>query len=336
MSDRDAVVRVRHGVAEVRDAEAPCDRLFYRLFYPAISTGAAHERQTGQLPPDPSKAPWPVVVFMNGINVGPESYLWLATRLAQAGIATMTFAHIGETMPGELSLSPGLDISALTPAEVGTRPSSTTASALIEAIATESQHGPLAGSVDPDRVAFGGHSAGGTAALLNARREWFPNIRAAFAFAGHTVPAALLGHPVGTVLDVDPGVPALLLGGTRDGVIAASAVRYEADGDTVEHDPITLTFEHGVAAPGSTLAFVDGAGHFTCCDPHDPTTARGFLEDDADDRESERRELVAQLVTEFLSEQFATEPTARDLHSTAVEALGDHPLVERFARKPSQ
>jgi len=280
-----SMTRVRHGAAVVPGVPAPWDRLQYRLFHPALFANTPEERQTGQLQPDREAAPWPVVILLNGINVGPEGYRWLAERLAAAGIATVTFTHVSNVTADQRGLSPGLDLDALDVAQFGSRPSATTVGPLLAALAAEQADGPLAGLLDLERVALGGHSAGGTIALLNADPAWFPGVRAAFSYAGHTMPAAVLGHPDGTVLPVPADTPALVLGGSHDGVVAASAVRYgrgDAPLGIDDHDPITETFRQGTSAAGSALGIIRGAGHLSFCDPVDPTTARGFLETDDD------------------------------------------------------
>ncbi len=325
------LTRARHGAAAVANLDAPYDRLLYRVFHPAVFSGTPQERQTGQLPADTSSAPWPVVVLLNGINVGPEGYRWLAERLARAGIATVTFNHVVEVTPGQRGLSPGLDLDALQVGVAGTRPSSTTIGSLLDALAAEHREGPLAGLLDLDRVVLGGHSAGGTMALLNAEPAWFPGVRATFSYAGHTMPAALLGHPEGTVLPVAAETPALILGGTDDGVVAASAVRYgtgPAPADRASHDPVTATFERGVTAAGSALVVLEGAGHLTFCDPVDPTTARGFLEPDHRGDGAAHRALIGSIVTAFCAQHLE-----RPRPGPTVTQLADGPLVARSESK---
>jgi dienelactone hydrolase len=313
-------VRARHGAVAVPGREAPRDRILYRLFHPATFTGAEQERQTGTLPPDRGRAPWPVVILLNGVNVGPESYRWLAERLAPAGVATVTFSLVEELMPGEVGLGPGLDLSAMRAGEYGTRPSATAVGPLMEAVAAEAGSGPLAGCLDLDRVALGGHSAGGTVALLNARPEWFPGVRAAFSYGGHTMPAALFGHPEGTVLEAHPDVPALVMGGTEDAVMAASRVRYAG----TELDPVAATFA-AAACPGSALAVIEGAGHMAACHPPDPITARGFLEPPPPEQASAQRDLMARLVVAFLSEHLGVAGSGPSLAE-----VGTDPMLSGF------
>jgi len=290
------LVRAHHGAVAVPGAASPYDVAHYRVFHPARFTGAETERQTGRLPADDTAAPWPVLILLGGINVNPDGYRWLAEHLAGAGVATVLVHHVGEVTPGDVGLSPGLDIAALTPAEWRRRPSATVVGPLLDALAAAQADGPLAGLLDLHRVVLAGHSAGATVALLNADPAWFPGVVATVAYAGHTMPAALLGHPHGTVLPVPGNVPALVVGGGADSVIAASAVRYDAGAG---HDPVTATYERATMAPGSTLAVLRTATHLTLCDPVDTTTARGFLEDpDADG--AAHRAWLAELIAEFV------------------------------------
>lgn len=324
-----SLVRVRHGAVSVPTAAPPHDTVHYRIFHPARFTGAEIERQTGSLPPATGSAPWPVVIVLGGVNVNPDGYRWLASHLAAADIATVLYQFVGEVTPGDVGLTPGLDLTALTPAAWATRPSATALGPLLDALAAEHRNGPLAGLLDLDRVALAGHSAGGTIALLNAEPGWF-GARAVVSYAGHTMPAALLGHPEGTVLPVAAGVPALVLGGGHDGVIAASAGRYGASArSTVDaHDPVAATFETAASTSGSTLAVLRTATHLTLCDPVDPTTARGFLEEPDPDGDAHRM-LLAQLIGSFLADVFGLES-----RTPTLEDLGASPLLSAFRRCP--
>jgi predicted dienelactone hydrolase len=310
------LVRVRHGAVAIQGVDPPLDSVQFRLFHPATFTGAEAERQTGMLPPDTDLAPWPVVVILNGINVGPESYQWIAEILASHGFATVTYNHVGEITTGDVGLSPGLDISALTPGEFGTRPSSTVVGPLIKALGRVNSEGDLSGTLDLDRIILGGHSAGGTVALLNANPNWYSGIRASFGYAGHTMPAAVLGHPEGSVLPLPAGIPSLIIGGTEDAVVAASATRYNA-ADRSKHDPILDTFLHGADAEGSVLAVIRGAQHLTFCDPVNPTTARGFLEPEVAHEATVQRDLVGRLLLGFLGSVFPDRVDAADLPDLA-------------------
>jgi len=328
MTEPRHLVRVRFGSATVERAVPPLDTVHYRIFHPARFEDTPLQRMTGSLPADDRRAPWPAVIVLGGINVNPDTYRWLATDLAGRGIATVILHHVGEISPGEVGLSPGLDLTALTPEAFGGRPSATALGPVIDALADEAKDGPLAGLLDLDRIVVAGHSAGGTVALLNADPAWFRGVVAAISYAGHTMPATMIGHPVGTVLASPAGVPALLFGGGRDDVIAASAVRYSEDGGpTDDHDPIHATFDRGTTAPGSTLVMLAEATHLTLCDPVDPTSARGFLEE-PDLHGPDHRRIIAGIIAAFIDDVTGESPGSSD----AVSAFASEPLVSELRR----
>jgi dienelactone hydrolase len=307
------IVRALHGAALIHGVDPLVGSIHYRIFHPALFTNSAAERQTGILSPLTDQAPWPVVVILGGINVNTDGYRWFAERCAASGIAAVLYSHIGTITPGEVGLSPGIDLDALRPDTFGTRPSCTTLAALLEAIARENETGRLAGLLDCTSIGLLGHSAGGTVALLNANPEWFPGVAAVASFAAHTMPAAILGHPEGTVLPVHPGVAALILNAGRDEVIEASIGRYvRADGSNpTDHHPVLATFRHAVTAQGSALVTLRDARHLTLCDPVDTTTARGFLEG-PDPHGAEHRDCIARLLLSFFGTQLqgpSAEPT---------------------------
>ena len=166
------MIRSLWWAAQVPGATAPWDTATMRVFYPAAPTWSLEERMSGVLPADPAQAPFPVVVIAPGINVGQDSYRWLAVRLAEAGFLAVSYDHVGELMPGQVGTSPGVDLDAARPEHYGSRP---------------------------------------TGVALRA----------------------VLGWPPATVVASPATVPVLLMGGTHDGVVDASAVRY-ADGGPVE------------------------------------------------------------------------------------------------------
>ena len=308
--DTRPVVRSLHRAVCVPLGEAPDDRAFMRVFYPAAPTGSDSERLTGTIPPMRSDAPMPVVVFLGGVNIGSDTYRWLAVELATRGVLAVTFDHVGALTPGTSGLSPGLDLGALVPDAFGTRPSATVVGPVLEALQEIAADGLLAGLVDCDRVALGGHSAGATVALLNARPEWFPGVRAVFSYAGHTVPVDALGHPPDTVLAVGP-VPALLVSGELDGIISASADRYGVEPGSVGHSPVHRTFTDGVHAPTAAYEVVlAGANHLAICNPEDPTTARGFLESTPMVDPQLSRSAFVEVLAAFLARHLGADPSA--------------------------
>ena len=276
----DPLVRCIHGAAAVPGLDAPNNTVHYRLFHPARFSGDDSERMTGQVPPDPTDAPWPVIVWLPGINIGPEGYRWLAVAAARAGYAFVTMGMVGETLPGVVGITPGLDLDAVRPGVYGTRPSGIAIGPLLDAVSERTASGPLAGLVDLDRVMLGGHSGGGSVALQNANPAWFPGVVACATFASHTMTATMLGWEPNSVLPMTADVPTLLLAGELDGVMAQSADRYGADRGAAAHDPVSRTFDEAVIGGRGDchLAAVRGAPHTAMIWPRDDTTARGFLD----------------------------------------------------------
>lgn len=274
-----------------------------KVYYPALYGATPFENNTGAIPAARGERPYPLAVLMPGINVSPEAYGWLATALAQAGFVAVIYGWILEEMPGLVSLTPGLDINALKPETYGQRPSATALAAVLADLAAQNANGPLAGLLDLDRVLLGGHSAGGSVALMNARPDWFPGLRAVFAYGSHSKASTMLGYPEDTLLPLPSVLPTLILGGSEDGVIAASAFRYGSGGNA-EPDPtgpVVRTFREGLSSArgDAYLAIVRGANHFSATWPADGATGRPFLDWPIQWPEDAIRRDLAELVCRF-------------------------------------
>ena len=89
--DPGRIVRAVYRATHITDARPPYDNVTLKIFYPAISDDSDTMRNSGVVPPDTTHAPYPVVIFSPGINLGPEAYAWLAHILASAGIVTVTY-----------------------------------------------------------------------------------------------------------------------------------------------------------------------------------------------------------------------------------------------------
>ena len=92
------MIRSLYGAARIPNAPEPFDTAHFRVFYPAARTGSDTERLTGELPPDPTLLPFPVVVILPGANVPPDSYSWLATRLATEGMAAVVIGGCSDVI----------------------------------------------------------------------------------------------------------------------------------------------------------------------------------------------------------------------------------------------
>ncbi|MFC1466848.1 MAG: alpha/beta hydrolase family protein [Candidatus Brachytrichaceae bacterium NZ_4S206] len=294
------MIRSLYTAVKVEGAQPPFDTVHLKVFYPAAPTGSDAERMTGVIPADAARGRMPVVLFFNGINIGADSYAWLAIALARQGIVVALFNWVGETLPGVIGLTNGLDLARVTPQTYGSAPTVPAIAQMLTALARLDQAGPLQGALALDRVVLGGHSAGGTVALHNANPRYFPQVVAGFSYAGHTMAATMLGFPPGTVLACASDLPLLLMGGGRDGVIAASGARYGQPGDPVA--PLHRTFDEGIEGSRGDrhLVIWPGANHFTLAHPLDETAGRSFLDLPPQGDESVMRAHMTEVISAFI------------------------------------
>ena len=280
------MVRATYTAARIPGVEAPFDTAHLKVFYPGVYSGVRDEVASGELPVD-GVGRLPVVVFLPGVNVNPEGYRWLAEALVDGGFVVCVPTWVGPLFAGLVGITPGIDIEAMKPDTYGSRPAGVLLGPVLEALAALDAGGgagQLAGRLDLDQVIVGGHSAGGSMALLSADDRWFPTVRGAFAFGAHNEASTMLGWPPGSVLPYYGTTPLLLVAGTEDGVMRASAFRYgEEEEGAARRDPVRRTFDESIGdGRPAWLVVLDGANHLLACHPHDPTSARGFLEDDVD------------------------------------------------------
>lgn len=288
------------------DGTAPFDTAHLKVYYPAVASGDDAERLTGVFAPDPTDAPYPVVVLLSGVNVGQESYRRFACAIAASGFVVVTMDRVAELFGGQRGLTPGVDLDAARPDAYGTRPTCPTIGAILAALAELNEHAPLRGALDLNRIALGGHSAGGTVVLQSAR--FFPSVAAVFAWGAHTMVATMLGWEPGTVLPAQVTCPVLFGVGTNDGVIQGSADRYGEEGEN-RPDPVRRTFLEALPTGDHLLAVVPGANHFGIADA-DPTAARAFLDGPA---ETDALDPFARLTSVFLRAHLRDEPTAKTM-----------------------
>ena len=297
----DSLTRSLWWAVEVPGTPAPWNVAHLRAFYRAAPTWSLPERMSGYLPADLTAGRRPVVLVVPGINIGQDSYRWLAESLVDAGFVAVTFDLVGELMPGQYGTTPGLDLEAVTPSTYGSRPTTPSLRAIHDALATlDAGDGPLSGLLDLARIAWIGHSAGGSASLQSSSSAWFPELRAVVAYGCHGAVSTALGWPENTVVESPATVPFLLMGGRRDGVIAGSAVRY-GDGDAAEQSLVARTFDESlVHSTDAVLVEWTDATHFTLADPIDTTTARSFLDEVPGPTGDATRAQVASTLIDFL------------------------------------
>lgn len=325
-------VRAIYRAVAIPDCSTPYDRASLKIFYPAAYSDSEEERNSGVVPADTRMAPFGVVIMMPGINVGPEAYTWLAHRLAENGIVTVTYSLVAEEMPGYISLTPGLSIAALNPDHYGKQPSATAVGPILDQLHILNGSGILTGLLDLQHVVLGGHSAGGTVALLNARADWFPGVCAAFSYGAHAGAATALGYQADAMFALPSQLPTLIMGGTRDGCIANSSGRY-GDEQACATLRVEQTFERGLHCErqDSYLAIIEGANHFSLAYPADHSTGRPFIDLATTRPDDQLRELLSSLICQFTCAVTCNDPAQRrELESTLLQP---NPLIARGQRR---
>ncbi|MCP4139119.1 MAG: dienelactone hydrolase [Chloroflexi bacterium] len=320
------MIRAFYRSAKVEGASAPYDTITLKVYYPAIFGDTAEERNTGVIPADASKAPYPVVIFMPGVNVGMESYAWIGMELAKRGIITVLYTWIAEDFPGSITITPGMDLNFLKPDTYDESHSANALPTILSELARINESSVLADLLDLNKIYLGGHSAGGTMALLNANSDWFPQLRGAFTYGAHSGASTMLGYPPATILPLHD-LPLLIMGGTEDGVIAESSHRYALEGKATPTLLLERTFDEATNGD-ATLIIIEDANHFLISDPDDETTGRGFLEKGATENDPKLRSLLIDLIEAFISS--TSDDNVNDLIDNIVK---NNPLISKFKRK---
>ena len=297
------MIRAIFHATTLPNANAPYNVLHLKIYYPAVPTNSDAERMSGVIPADKSHTPMPVVIFFNGINVGMESYHWLAVKLAEANIVTVMYTHVAETLPNVIGLTPAIDLSKVKPDTYGSGATCPAIQPILDSLAqlNDDEKSPLHQVLDLNNIILGGHSAGGTVALQNG--QFFDQVKAVFSYAGHTMASTMLGFAPGTVLNIG-SKRTLLMRGDKDGVIAASRIRYGTDEQSP--DPVEKTFDEAYQPSAGSEAYdvlVKGANHFAIAHPLDETTGRFFLDMEMTRPAEEIRNQIASLVLSFINRQ---------------------------------
>lgn len=283
-------VRAVHDAVRVPGAEPPYDVAHLVVHYPAVE--ADGDPALGIVAPAGDRLP--VVLLAGNFNCPPELYAWLAKRLAAGGRAVVTWQWVTSLFGGRAGLSTGVDLAAVTPQTYGSRLPSQLLPALIERLPRVANVGD---ALDLDRLALGGHSAGGTLALLCS--SWLS--APAFSYGGHTRTQVPQGFGEDHYLPLGDGPPLLLLGGTGDGI--GDAIARQQTGRALPGHPMRLTAERAVPASRTCrVALVEGANHYSFCEGYDGTTGRGYLEGPATGDPAALRDEIARHVESFLEE----------------------------------
>jgi dienelactone hydrolase len=289
----------------VPGARPPYDVVQFRVDYPAAAAATA-DAGLGLIGPDPSYGRLPVVILHGNFNCPPHLYLWLARRLALAGRAAVTFTWVTTWLDDRPGLSTGIDLGAVAPDATLRRSPHLVLEPLLGALTTLPEIGA---SLDTDRVVLGGHSAGGTLALLAAAPAWHPRVRGAFSYGGHTRAQVPQGLGTDTYLPLSGDLPLLLVAGTADGVVGAIAAR---QGHTGSEHPMVATRHRAVPDAGDAwLVMIEGADHYAVADGYDGSTGRGYLEQPGPADPSVVRDRFAALALDLCSVAFDGSREAR-------------------------
>lgn len=295
-------VRAFYRAASLEALQPPYNHVTLKITYPAMPPDNEQELNSGYLAADCKQAPFPIIIMMPGINVSPEAYDWLAQGLATRGIVTVTYSFVTEEIPGLISLSPGIDLEYLKPEKFGKAPTATALAAIIKELIRVNSDSVLQGTLALDKIVLGGHSAGGTVALLNGHPDWFPGLTGVFSYGAHTAAATTLGWPDNSYLPSPSLLPTLMLGGDCDGVIEGSQMRYSNSTDNSASSKLEQSFEQAITSNRGDchLAIVSGANHFAIAYPEDNTTGRGFLDKEATRPGQQIRQILEQLIGLFI------------------------------------
>lgn len=300
MATSENMIRAVFRTVAVPGLNSPHNVVSTKIYYPAIYGDTLDERNTGSIPVDSRFGQMPVLIMTPGVNLDPTAYEWLARFLAKNGVITVLYHMISEVMPGDVNLTPGLDIAALSADGDSDKSAGIAYAPILELLNSENGAGVLAGALDLNNIWFGGHSAGGSTALMSGSKDWFPGLQGVISYAAHTGMSTMMGYAQGFIKPI-PDIPVLIIGGTQDGCIANSAHRYgDQPGDAVGR--VIKTFEEGVwrSQNDSVLALLDGANHFTFGHPIDHSTGRSFIDlDETCDGESARA-LMAKMILAFI------------------------------------
>ncbi|MGA2163512.1 MAG: hypothetical protein ABSH36_03485 [Solirubrobacteraceae bacterium] len=191
----------------VLDGKSEPRTLLTEVRYPALGPPGATD--VHDAPAARVDGPFPLVVFGHGFDVAPAQYARLLQWWAHAG-----YVVAAPAFPGENPAAPG----GPNESDLVNQPGDMRF-VISRMLAESAGSGPLAGLLDPSRIAVAGHSDGGDTALAVAYDSRFrdPRVGAAIVLSGAEIPAeGEFTFPAG-------GPPLLATQGTADTVNLPSA-----------------------------------------------------------------------------------------------------------------
>ncbi len=245
--------------------EAPYDTVHVTVRYPALPARDYVERMSGALAADADGAPFPVVVLVPGVNVPPTPTAGWPSALVEAGNVCVGYDWVGGSSR-PVRTDPGVDIVAAGPDHCGERPTTPALRPVLDAVAALNESGPLAGLLDLQRESASSvtRPVAGRCVLQSPRPAWFPEVRAVVTYGAHTMASQMIGYPPGTLLHAPVEAPTMIIAGTDDGVVAASAIRYGEQAGAAGHNPVERTWREAVPRADGVLAGPSWPGRATC------------------------------------------------------------------------
>ncbi|MEH1832942.1 MAG: dienelactone hydrolase [Nostoc sp.] len=324
-------VRAFFEAAKVEGVQSPYDTIHLKILYPAQIPDQL-EKSTRIEPANPENAPFPVVILFNGFNCDAQQYQWLAVKLVERGLVVVLFNWITESLPGVISLTPGIDLEKMKPTIYRTAPTALALPALLAKLEQLQNQGILAGMLDLQRIILGGHSAGGRVSIENADPQFFPEVAASFAYGSSSRGLLMMGYEPGTILALPDSLPLLLMGGTRDGFMVNSSELYGVSpGDATT--PVIRTFQEAITGGRNDtyLVILEGANHYSIVDEPDSTTVRPSLDLEATQSQENLRLVMSEIIGLFIDTHVRHKPEASQLLEQLLNTA--NPLIKSFERK---
>lgn len=291
----------------------PYNTITVKIFYPAVWSNDGSAQVTGIMPPDTSRAPFPVILFFPGVNCESYMYYWLAEAIAADGVVVAVMSWVAQNLPGRVSLTPGIDLKMIAPDCYGTGFTASSLPLLLEMLTALNSESVLAGQLDLNKLILAGHSAGGTLALQNANKRHLPNVVAAISYCANPLATTVLGgNAAGELLPLPSDVPMLMIGATEDGIGTHHNTIYGRP-NTTGADTILATFSEAFARANgdSACVIVRGANHYSLAHPLDETTGRAFLDTPETADNELLRAFIASLMKTFIAAQVRGDTTAQ-------------------------
>ena len=301
---------------KVESTEPPYDTIHLKIYYPFSEDGS-----------NLKQVALPVIIFFSGANCDARMYQWLAIELVKSGAIVVTFNWVANNPPGSINLSPGVDVNSWQKS-YGQLPTASALPSILNELASLQSTEQFKKIIDLEKVILGGHAIGGRIALENAEPDWFSGVKAAFGYGAHCLAPVAFGYPPKTVRPLPSKLPILLMGGTRDGVIANSNSSY----GLTEADPtatLISTFREGFSSQNNDkyLVLFEGANHYSIADPIDLT--QGNIDRDFSNErpQAEYRNLMGETIANFIQAFVAKNTSATSQLDRLLE--NDNPLIAK-------